>query len=135
MATIDDLKAWFERDIRFATWDENVQTESGDGKRINLKFYTDINEYAISIEVQEDGNAQISGTAKSRKARPGLAESRVRQLVRKPAKPLTPGVWRRLLGAIVGLELVRVRRREAAEQIADEQVKVQPPDSTSSPAV
>jgi hypothetical protein len=119
MASIEDLKTWFERDLKFAKWDENVQVETSDEKKICIKFYTDVNEYSLTAELRDDGNVYLSGTASSRKPRAGMTASRVRRLLPAPPKPLNARIWRRLLGAIVGLELVRVHRREAEEAAAE----------------
>jgi hypothetical protein len=119
MASIDDLKAWFQRDLRFATWSENVQVNDATEKKLSIKFYTDVNEYMVNAELRDDGNVYIIGLAKSRKPRAGHAVSRVRHLLPEPAKELNPRIWRRLLGAVVGLELVRVHRRDAPDQEAE----------------
>jgi hypothetical protein len=118
MASIDDLKTWFERDLKFATWDENIQVDEFEEKKIAIKFYTDVNEYMLEAEQRDDGDVLVSGMARSRKPRAGMTTSRVRHLLPAP-KPLNAHVWRRILGAIVGLELVRVRRRETAEAAAE----------------
>src|SRR5262245_52932502 len=116
MATIDDLKTWFERDIKFATWEENVQVENSDPAKLELRLYTDTNEYLITITPQEEDSPRIDCSAKSRKSRPGINSPRVRQVLGGRPRRLNERVWRRILGAIVGVELVRVHRPDATEK-------------------
>jgi hypothetical protein len=117
MASIEDLKSWFERDIKFATWEDNVQVDASDPSRTVIRFYTDTNEYSLIITPRDDGELpRVDCAVRARKARAGLANPRVRQLWRNRPHRLNERTWRRVLGAIVGLELVRVHRREAAEQ-------------------
>jgi hypothetical protein len=120
MASIDQLKAWFERDLRFATWDENIVVDHSDPNKVEIRFYTDTNEYALTLVTGgEDDSPLIDAVVRSRKARAGQTALRTRRLLAAGRNHLTERVWRRLLGSIVGLELVRVQRREAAET-ADE---------------
>jgi hypothetical protein len=113
MAFIDDLRGWFEHDIRFATWDENVKVDDSDPNRISIQFYTDTNEYQLLVI--SEGNehhpyVDIEATVRARKARAGQAAPRARRLLPAGRNPPNLRSWRRILGGIVGLELVRVHR-------------------------
>jgi hypothetical protein len=130
MATIDDLKEWFERDVKFATWEENVRVEASAAETV-VRLYTDINEYVLTISPQGEG-ALLDCAVRSRKARAGLAEPRFRPLWNGQRRQLAEWSWRRLLGAIVGLELVRVHRPAAAERGGE---RAQPPRSAYGHAV
>jgi hypothetical protein len=116
MASIDELKSWFERDLKFATWDENVSVDESDPKKFEVKFYTETNEYSLAVLPQGDDSPHIDATVKSRKPRAGQASPRVRRLLPVGRTPLNERAWRRILGAIVGLELVRVHRSDPAER-------------------
>ena len=117
MASIEDVKSWFERDIKFATWEENVQVDASDPNRTVVRFYTDTNEYSLIITPREEEELpRVDCAVRARKSRAGLADPRVRQLWRNRPHRLNERTWRRVLGAIVGLELVRVHRREPAER-------------------
>ncbi len=118
MASIKDLKAWFDRDLKFAKWDESILVENSKEEEIAVRFYTNVNEYMLEAQQREDGHVYVSGTARSRKPRAGMTTSRVRQLLPTP-RPLNAHVWRRILGAILGLELVRLHRKEAAQPAAE----------------
>jgi hypothetical protein len=115
MAILDDLKTWFERDIRFATWGENVKVVELEPDKFEVFFYTDTNEYRLTLVTEGDDPPRLDATVRSRKPRAGQTASRVRSLL--PARPgqSNERIWRRILGAIVGLELVRVHRQEAGE--------------------
>jgi hypothetical protein len=120
MASIDQLRAWFERDLRFATWDENIVVDNSEPNKVEIRFYTDTNEYALTL-VSEDENDSplIDAAVRSRKARAGQTTLRTRRLLAAGRNHLNERVWRRILGSIVGLELVCVHRREGAAR-ADE---------------
>jgi hypothetical protein len=115
MAILEDLRTWFERDIRFATWGENVKVVESQPDNFEVLFYTDTNEYRLTLVTEGDDPPRLDATVRSRKPRAGLTTSRVRPLF--PARPgqSNERIWRRILGAIVGLELVRVHRQEAGE--------------------
>jgi hypothetical protein len=115
MAILEDLRIWFERDIRFATWGENVKVVESQPDNFEVLFYTDTNEYRLTLVTEGDDPPRLDATVRSRKPRAGLTTSRVRPLF--PARPgqSNERIWRRILGAIVGLELVRVHRQEAGE--------------------
>jgi hypothetical protein len=116
MAAIDELKSWFARDLKFATWDENVKVDDSDPNKIEIRFYTDTNEYLLTILPQGADPPHIDATAKSRKPRAGQIAPRLRRLLPVGRTPLSARAWRRIVGGIVGLELVRVHRSEAPEK-------------------
>ena len=116
MAELDDLKAWFERDIRSATWAENVKVDESQPDKIEVSFYTDTNEYRLAFVTEGDKAPRLDATVRSRKPRAGQTTSRVRPLVAVRPDQSNERIWRRILGAIVGLELVRVHRQEASDQ-------------------
>jgi hypothetical protein len=118
MATIDDLKGWFERDLKSAGWDENVEFDDSDPNNVTIRLYTQTNEYTLKVVPREEGIPRLNCTVRSRKARAGLPPATPRQLLRNPQFPnrLNERTWRRLLGAIVGFELVRVHREGKAEK-------------------
>ncbi len=121
MATIEDLKGWFARDIKFAEWDENVELDESDPNSAVIRFYTATNEYALKIVPREEGIPRLNCTVRSRKPRAGMPAASPRPLMRNPQFPnrLNERTWKRLLGAIVGFELVRVHRREKAAKTAE----------------
>ena len=116
MATIEELKGWFERDIKSASWDENVEFDESDPGNLTIRIYTQTNEYTLRVVAREEGIARLNCTVRSRKPRAGMPAAAPRQLLRNPQFPnrLNERTWRRLLGAIVGFELVRVHRPETA---------------------
>ena len=121
MASNDNLKTWFERDIKFATWSESVQVDESDPGKTVIRFYTDTNEYQLTLTPQENEAApRFECAVRARKARAGLAAPRVRHLWRGRPHRLNERMWRRFLGAVVGLELVRVHRSETAEKATEE---------------
>ena len=119
MASIDDLEAWFERDIKFATWAESVRIDEADPGKLEIRLYTDTNEYLLTVTRQDEELPRIDCVVRARKARAGLPNPRVRALLRGPNLRLNERVWRRILGAIVGMELVRVHRREVPERSSE----------------
>lgn len=119
MAAVDLLKGWFERDLKFATWDANVRIDDDDPNRIDVHFYTDINEYTLTLTPVGGDQAFVDATVTSRKARAGESMARRRRLLPPGRTRLSERLWRTLLSMIVGLELVRVQRR-AAPADADE---------------
>lgn len=119
MAFLDELRIWFERDLRAASWDENVRIDDADPDRVELRFYTDTNEYTLTITAEGDEVPFVDATVSPRKARAGQDRRRTRRLLAPGRNRLNERAWRRLLGGIVGHELVRVHRRGATEA-ADE---------------
>ncbi|HEV2300805.1 MAG TPA: hypothetical protein VGR91_04475 [Stellaceae bacterium] len=119
MATIEDLKGWFERDLKSASWDENVEFDDSDPNDVTIRLYTQTNEYTLRVVPREEGIPRLNCTVRSRKPRAGLPAAPPRQLLRNPQFPnrLNERTWRRLLGAIIGFELVRVHRPEKAEKV------------------
>jgi hypothetical protein len=119
MAAIDDLREWFELDLRAASWERNVTVDDSDPANIDVRFYTDVNEYRLTITEDSDG-AFIEAAATSRKARAGQSEARSRHIPLSVGRtPLNQRAWRRLLNAVVANELVRVQRQDVLEK-ADE---------------
>jgi hypothetical protein len=113
MAVIEELKALFERDIRFATWDDNVQVDSPDSNSTNVRFYTDNNEYILTFSVvPPEEEPYLSVTVRARKPRAGQAVARARAVLPPGHDRLNARTWRRLIGIILGLELVRIQRRD-----------------------
>ncbi|HVH76260.1 MAG TPA: hypothetical protein VM755_15205 [Stellaceae bacterium] len=118
MATVEELKGWFERDLKSAGWDENVEFDDSDPNNVTIRLYTQTNEYTLKVVPRDEGIPRLNCTVKSRKPRAGLPAAAPRPLLRNPQFPnrLNERTWRRLLGAIVGFELVRVHRPETAEK-------------------
>jgi hypothetical protein len=112
MAVIDELKALFERDVRFATWDENVKVDESDPNNIDVRFYTDTNEYMLTISILADGDHNLDLSVRPRKARAGQAPGKPRRILPTAHHRLDARTWRRMIGNIVGLELVRVQKRD-----------------------
>jgi hypothetical protein len=119
MASIDDLRTWFERDIKFATWAESVQVDETGAGTLEIRLYTDTNEYLLTVTPVDGGAPHIDCVVRARKARAGLLSPRARALLRGSNLRLNERVWSRILGAIVGMELVRVHRREAPERSSE----------------
>ncbi len=115
MAVIDELKALFERDVRFATWDENVKVDDSDPNNIDVRFYTDTNEYMLTISILADGDHNLDLSVRPRKARAGQAPGKARRILPAAHHRLDARTWRRMIGNIVGLELVRVQKRDPME--------------------
>lgn len=116
MASIDDLKSWFERDIKLATWAENVRFDAVDTGKLEIHLYTNTNEYILTVTGQNEEMPAVECAVQARKARAGLPSPRVRRLLRGRNHRLNERVWHRILGAIVGTELVRVHRPEMREE-------------------
>ncbi len=116
MAAIDVLKGLFERDLKHAAWGRDVKVDDSDPKRIDVRFYTETNEYSLVLVPETEDRILIEATVRSRKARAGEATQKSRRLLRGNSIRLSDRVWRRFLGGIVGLELVRVHRRGKAEE-------------------
>jgi hypothetical protein len=122
MAAIDVLKGWFERDLKFAVWDANVRVDESYPNKIGVHFYTDTNEYTLTITPAGADRAFVDAVVTSRKARAGQSVARSRRLLPPGRTGLTERIWRNILASIVGLELVRVQRRAAtAESVEPEE--------------
>src|SRR3569833_1976598 len=116
MAAIDDLKEWFELDLRAVSWDRHVAVDDSDPANIAVSFFTDVNEYKLTIS-EDDNGAFIEASATSRKARAGQSQARSRHLVLSVGRtPLNQRAWRRLLNAVVASALVRVQRQDVLEK-------------------
>jgi hypothetical protein len=123
MAVIDGLKTWFERDVKFATWAENVRVHETDAGAAEIHLYTDTNEYVLTVTLQDEEEPRVACTVQPRKARAGLSSTRARQLLRGQNRRLSERVWHRVLASIVGMELVRVHRPEPeAAEVSGEPV-------------
>jgi len=117
MALADELRVWFERDIRFASWDENVLVREFGAERAEVRFYTDTNEYLFTITVVEsDQDPVFDAEVTPRKTRAGQETSRSRSLLPPGKYRLDGRTWRRVMGMILGLEIVRIQRREIAQK-------------------
>jgi hypothetical protein len=116
MAAVDLLKGCFERDLKFATWDANVRVDDDDPNRIDVRFYTDTNEYTLVLTPAGGDEAFVDAVVTSRKARAGQSVARRRRLLLPGRTRLTERFWRGLLATVVGLELVRVQRRAATAE-------------------
>lgn len=119
MAVIDELKALFERDVRFATWDENVKVDESDPNNIDVRFYSDTNEYMLTISILADGDHTLDLSVRPRKARAGQAPGKSRRILPAAHHRLDARTWRRMIGNIVGLELVRVQKRDPMESTSE----------------
>ena len=119
MAVIDELKALFERDVRFATWDENVKVDDSDPNNTDVRFYTDTNEYLLTISIFADGDHNLDLSVKPRKARAGQVAGKPRRILPAAHQRLDARTWRRMIGTIVGLELVRVQKRDPADPASE----------------
>ncbi len=115
MAVIDELKALFERDVRFATWDENVKVDESDPNNIDVRLYTDTNEYMLAIAILADGDHNLDLSVRPRKPRAGQAAAKPRRILPVAHHRLDARTWRRMIGNIVGLELVRIQKRDPAD--------------------
>ena len=116
MAGIDDLREWFEHDLRAANWERNIAVDDSNPANIDVRFYTDVNEYKLTITEDSDG-AFIEATITARKARAGQSEARSRHIPLSVGRtPLNQRAWRRLLNAVVANELVRIQRQDASEK-------------------
>jgi hypothetical protein len=112
MAAIDDLHAWFEADLKLASWDKNVKISGSDPHAVDVRFYTDVNEYALTITEDSDGPF-LEASVKSRKARAGQDAPRERHIRLSAGRtPFSQRTWRKLLNTIVAIELVRVQHQE-----------------------
>jgi hypothetical protein len=112
---VSDLKVWFERDIRYAQWDRDVEIvydQQADVLRIRL--YTETNSYMITAST-EYGRDYLGCIAWSRKARAGEQSARGNDL---PDGPLVEDTWHSILAAIVGYELVKIHRDQCQQPAA-----------------
>ena len=116
--TLEDVKAWYERDLsRYAPWSESVEVLDDTGRTpvpseraLRFRFYTDTNCYAISaVERHGERPGYLGCIASCRKPRAGEDWTRGSDL---PDGPLTEDTWRRIVANVVSYELVRVHRRE-----------------------
>lgn len=115
MALLDDLKTRFERDVKGATWIENVHLADGsDPGTVEVRLFTNTNQYLLTFSSQE-GELRVDCQMQARKARAGLPSPRLRRLLPGRTHRFNEKTWRQILAAIVGMELVRVHRRERAE--------------------
>jgi len=115
MASIDDLMAWFERDIGSGAWAENVRVDEPTPGIYEVHFFTDTNEYLLTITCDSMAESRVDCVVRARKARAGLANPRTRPLLRPSNRRLSERIWLRIVCAIVGMELVRVHRRETIQ--------------------
>jgi hypothetical protein len=119
MAAIDDLHNWFEADLKLANWDQNVKISESDPNVIDVRFYTDVNEYVLTITEESDGPF-IDAFVKSRKARAGQDVARARHIPLSMGRaPFTQRIWRKLLNSIVAIEFVRVQHQDAFEKAGE----------------
>jgi hypothetical protein len=119
MAAIDDLQAWFEADLKLANWEKNVKVSGFDPNVIDVRLYTDVNEYVLTITEESDGS-YIEASVKSRKARAGQDAPRTRHIPLSMGRaPFSQRIWRRLLNSIVAIELVRVQHPDASERVSE----------------
>jgi len=116
MADVKDLMKWFDRDVRYARWGENVEVVEnwtrGEGDHeeyyFSIRLYTDINSYRISACTgPQPGRTYLGCIASSRKPRAGEDWNRGNDLL---DGPLTEETWHGILADIVGYELVKVHR-------------------------
>lgn len=147
MATIENLKAWIERDItRYSSSDACVEvarpSEYGKDERFAFRIYTDLHRYTITarnprVRYRETEPPQMPddrGSVGPRPNRPMISDEGYLGCTsssRKPRAgedwrrgndladgPLTEETWHRILGDIVSYEMVRVHRPKPA--VADD---------------
>ena len=116
MALIDDVKTLFENDVKFADWEENVKIDDSNPNKVEVRFYTDSNEYVLTVSTAEDNQEPIiDAIVNARKPRAGEETGRSRRIWPAGQRRLNTRTWHRLVASIFGLELVRVQqRRESA---------------------
>lgn len=107
MVSALDVKNWFERDIRYANWNRDVEVITESDVSLEFRVYTDTNCYRVSAKVREDGTGYLGCIASARKPRAGEDWTRGNDL---PDGPLSEETWRNILAAIVGYELVSIAR-------------------------
>jgi len=119
MVSVNDVQKWFE-ELRYANWKDNVDVKEdsangclGQPSKFSLRFnvYTDNNKYRISAQYDASKNLSYLGCiAESRKPRAGEENCRGNDL---PDGKLNKETWNRILGAIVGYELVKVHKEKS----------------------
>lgn len=135
MATLEDFRAWYERDVAvYAPWDRCVQLVGTATKpsELEIRIFTDKNRYSISVRepamrkypVNEDAaklaqfdpnertvermdNGYLGCISQSRKWRAGEDWHRGSDL---PDGDLSEKTWYAILGRIVSYELVDIVR-------------------------
>ncbi len=107
MADLRDVKTWFERDIRFANWERDVEVTEDSPERFHFRIYTDNNVYGIGASTRDGRPSYLGCIACSRKARAGELGARGSDL---PDGDFSEETWRHILFAIVGYELVKIHR-------------------------
>lgn len=131
MATIEDVKKWYDRDLgRYAAWDHSVELVERNISKLRLRLYTDNQCYTITandpMKLVAPGGGFAEGDygfdkgylgciATCRKPRAGEDWNRGSDLA---DGPLTEETWHRILGDIVSYEVVRVHRKEDAFRAA-----------------
>lgn len=136
MATIEDFKSWYKRDLsRYGGWDRHVEVVEETESRLRVRIYTDVHSFSISAgnpemrrypvgdfppsdagaSVQDIGPTEermsdgyLGCIASCRKPRAGEDWHRGSDL---HDGPLTEETWHRILADIVGYELVHIHRR------------------------
>ena len=111
------VRALFERDIRFANWERDVEIVSlgfgsADALTEKIRIYTNANCYSITSKRYGNGRTYLGCIASSRKSRAGEDWQRGNDL---PDGPLSERTWEAILGAIVGYELQKIHRPESRE--------------------
>jgi len=115
MALIDEVKALFENDVKFGDWSENAKVDDANPNKIEIRFYTDSNEYVLTVSTAEDNREPVADAiVNARKPRAGETAVRSRRIWPAGQRRLNMRTWHRLMASIFGLELVRVQRRESA---------------------
>jgi hypothetical protein len=122
MATIQDVKDWYERDLgRFAPYDTHVEVVVDQGQpasaggdaavdySLRIRIFTDTNCYNI-VAKEHAQSGYLGCISRSRKLRAGEDWTRGRDL---PDGPLTEETWREILANIVSYEMVRVHKPDA----------------------
>lgn len=137
MATVDDFRKWFERDVspRYANWDNFVEIDEQSETEISIHIYTDINVFHIVAhnpslqkyptkektvpyvwvedwwknEPYEErmDNGHLGCTVATRKPRAGEKYARGNDL---SDGHLSEDTWRSIMGDIISYELVHIHR-------------------------
>jgi hypothetical protein len=144
MATIEDLRAWVERDFRRSGgWDRSVGNVYFDITRCQFRIFTDINRYTINARdpmklrgPDEVGchydNGYLGCTAMCRKPRAGEDWNRGNDLA---DGPLSEKTWHAILADIVSYELVRIHAHTEAAGAPEAVPAAPPPDDPSEQSI
>lgn len=113
MASIEDLKTWFDRDLgRFAKWDTHVIAEKpyaageiGKSEHICYPFCFFTNNQKWRMVLINRSEPSLMCNSDTRKPRAGEDWTRGRDMTEGP---LTEETWQRFLAEIVSYEIVEI---------------------------